>query len=105
MFEKFFGQKTEENIESVLADIAEKIFIQYGVNSSSIISSFKILKEENDRKKYGFTDNRIINIVKNLAYAYASPIEDITMGGREQVYENIDSEIRRLYDRSMDGNL
>ena len=97
MFEKIFGgSKTEEQKEQDLYILASKEFEFLGVNLISIHNAFKTIKEINISKKYGFTNNYLLNLVKNSAKDNVSPMEDVTMGGREEVLKNIDMEIDKM---------
>lgn len=97
MFERFFGPKSEEQKEGDLYEAANKEFdVQPGVNSVSMFHAFNAVRKENEEKNYGFTNNRLLNIVKDCALSHASPMEDIVMGGREQVNQNIYDEIEKL---------
>ena len=98
MFEKFFGPKNEEAIEKALSNVASKEFV-VGVNSPAMFHAFNAVKEENQKNSYGFTNNRLLNIVRDCALDHASEVEDSLMGGREQVVANINSEIEILRNR------
>jgi hypothetical protein len=95
MFEKFFGPKNEEQMEKSLSDAASKE-LEIGVNASTMFHAFNAVKEENKNKGYGFTNNRLLNIIRDCAIEHTSAIEDSLMGGREQIVANINSEIERL---------
>ena len=80
MFEKFFGlkvekEKDEEKIEKDLFDLASWQFSEVGVNPVSMRRAFTVLREENKMKKYGFTNNRLLNILKDCAAKHAWPIQ------------------------------
>lgn len=99
MFERFFGQKSEEQreqqIEKSLFKIADKQ-LEDGVNSSTMYLALKALMEENETKGLGIHKNRLLNIVRDSALANASAIEDTLMGGSERVEANIMTEIEKL---------
>jgi len=98
MFEKFFGPKepkSDERVERDLLKVASKE-LEIGVNGPAMFHAFNAVKEENQRNNYSFTNNRLLNIVRDCALSHASAIEDSMIGGREQVNANINAEIERL---------
>ncbi len=96
MFEKLFGgSKNPEDIEKKIQKvIAEELAI--GINGPAMFHAFNAAKKENTDNNLGLTNNALLNIVKDSAIEMASSIEDVLMGGREQVIANINSEIERL---------
>ena len=96
MFEKFLGPKTEEQKERALAGKVSKEF-ELGVNGPAIHNAFRIAQEENAENNYGFTNNYLLNMVKDcaLAYSYGDEIE-LIMGGHEEVIKEINIEIDNL---------
>lgn len=100
MFEKFFGPKVEkerdeEKIEKDLFDAASWQFSEVGVNPVSMRRAFAVLREENKMKKYGFTNNRLLNIVKDCAAKHAWPIQKED-GSFEYPDDDIKEEIEKI---------
>ncbi|MFA6269790.1 MAG: hypothetical protein WC657_01105 [Candidatus Paceibacterota bacterium] len=96
MFEKFFGPKNEEEVERALFEVGSKE-LEVGVNGPTMFHAFNAMREENKKKGYGFTNNHILKVVRECAFGHVSEIEDSLMGGRDEVYKKIDSEIERLH--------
>lgn len=96
MFEKFFGPKSEEEKEKELFEVASRE-LEMGVNGPAMFHAFNAVREENKKRGFGFTNNHLLNVViRECAFGHVSEIEDAVMGGREQVYKNIDTQIEIL---------
>ena len=96
MFEKLFGkQKSPEEMESHLRKVIAKEF-SIGVNGPAIFNAFTAAQKENTDKKLGFTNNHLLNVVRDAAIASSTSIEDAMYGGAEQTLANINSEINQL---------
>ena len=63
MFERFFGPKSEEQMEESLFKTASGE-LDTGVNGPAMYRAFDAVREENQRKGYGFTNNHLLMIVK-----------------------------------------
>ncbi len=100
MFEKFFRPKVEkerdeEEIEKHLFDLCSWEFSEVGVNIITMKRAFTVLREENKNKKYGFTNNRLLNIVRDCASLHAWPIQNAD-GSYEYPDEKIKEEIEKI---------
>ena len=99
MFEKFFKtEQTEEDKEVILVGLALQMFSD-GVNGPIIHNVFRALQQENSNKKFGFINNRLLNIIKDTAIVSSSAIEDIMYGGHDKTIANIESEIALIRSR------
>lgn len=58
--------------------------------------AFTAAQRENQEKKLGLTNNYLLNIVKDTAFAMSSTIEDSMYGGPDQTFANIESEITKI---------
>ncbi len=97
---EFFGPKVEkegdeEQIEKDLFAAASRQFSEVGVNPVSMRRAFTVLREENKIKKYGFTNNRLLNILKDCAVGHAPPIQKDD-GSLEYPEEDIKIEIQKI---------
>ena len=96
MFEKLFGTpKSPEEIERQIKKVIANEF-SIGVNGPAMFNAFNAARKENADKKLGLTNNHLLNIVRDVAIANSSSIEDSMYGGIEQTLANIDSEINQL---------
>ncbi len=95
MLEKFFGQKSEAQKVRELSKIAANEF-RIGVNGPAMYMAFQAMQEKNKEGGYGFTNNFLLNLVRDCAFGNATEIENSMMGGRGQVEANINYEIENL---------
>ena len=70
--------------------------LQLGVNGPALHSAFEAAQELNSRKKFGYTNNYLINLTERLALHCASGIEHAMYGGEEQTCSYITAEIEQM---------
>jgi len=97
MFEKLFGfKRSEEENEDLIRKTAIKEFSKNGVNGPSMYVAFQAVRERNEKENLGFTNNHLLNLVRDMAIGSAGAVEDTLYGGIMETHKNIESEIARL---------